>query len=575
MASPSSHYADARALVIDGNPTSRSILVSQLRELGVGTVTQCSRVLEARRKLEFSSYDVVICEQSFDREESSGQELLDDLRRNQLLPFYTVFVMVTAEATYAKVAEAAEAALDAYLLKPHTAGKLLERIELARQRKAVLQDVFTAIEKEDFVTAANLCLKRFAARGNYWLYAARIGAELMLRNGRIEDAQKMYQAVVDAKTVPWARLGVARAQLEGGHPQRASNTLESLIDAEPGFADAYDVMGRAQFEMGNFDKAMDTYRMATTLTPGSIPRLLKHGMMAYYTGDRAEGMERLERATRIGLDSKMYDPQTLVLMAFAHLDNNDRKALTRCCDDLTRLVGKNPDSVRLQRLSDTAQALSLIQQHQTAHVLEEVRRMIDEVLNADFDYEAGCNLLALMSQLATRSIHLTEMEDTVETLGRRFATSRALTELLARVVTEQPDFAQRIRASHTQILKLTEEAMTLSLHGKPQEAVKKLMQHGEETRNAKLIESAYLVLQRYAEQIPDRETLLEAVQALREHFRTTDIHAGLGDLLKNGRTAGGISMPGGYKAPSKEGLLAQYEPLYRTPAPQPPVNTSK
>ena len=28
--------------------------------------------------------------------------------------------MITAEATYAKVAEAAESALDAYLLKPHT-----------------------------------------------------------------------------------------------------------------------------------------------------------------------------------------------------------------------------------------------------------------------------------------------------------------------------------------------------------------------------------------------------------------------------------------------------------------------
>ncbi|MDP1136319.1 hypothetical protein Q6325_27045, partial [Klebsiella pneumoniae] len=92
---------------------SRSIIVNQLREAGVGTIVQCARLVDARSKLEMSSYDVVISEQYFEREEITGQDLLDDLRRHQLLPFYTVFVMVTAESSYSKVAEAAESALDA------------------------------------------------------------------------------------------------------------------------------------------------------------------------------------------------------------------------------------------------------------------------------------------------------------------------------------------------------------------------------------------------------------------------------------------------------------------------------
>lgn len=554
-----STFADARALVIDCNPTSRSILVSQLREFGMGAVTQCSRIQEARRKLEFSSYDVVICEQYFDREATSGQDLLDDLRRNQMLPFYTVFIMVTAEATYAKVAEAAEAALDAYLLKPHTAERLAERIAQARHRKSALQEIFTAIENSEFETAATLCQQRFESRQLYWLYAARIGAELMLRNGQVAKAQKMYEAVVEAKTLPWARLGIARAQLEGGQPQRATTTLESLIDAEPGFVDAYDVMGRAQFELGDFAKALDTYRMATALTPSSITRLLKQGMMAYYSGERSEGVDLLERATRIGLESKLYDPQTLVLLAFARLDADDRKGLTRCCDDLTRLLVKSPESTRLQRLVDTAQALSLMQQYQTARVLEEVRRMAHSVLDADFDYETACNLLALMTQMAVRSIHLSEVETTVDKLAMRFTTSRALTELLACVVAAQPNFVQRIRAAHTQVLKLTEEAMSLSLHGNPRAAVEKLMRDGEDTRNAKLIESASLVLTRYADRISDLAELQDSVNDMRRRYRTGEIHAGLGEQLRNGRTAGGISMPGAYRAPSKEGLLAQYE----------------
>ena len=70
------------------------------------------------------------------------------------------------------MAEAAEAALDAYLIKPYTSANLAERLASARQRKRVLKGIFEAIEAEDFDTAANLCLARFEAKDKYWLYAA-------------------------------------------------------------------------------------------------------------------------------------------------------------------------------------------------------------------------------------------------------------------------------------------------------------------------------------------------------------------------------------------------------------------
>ena len=199
------------AMVVDSNPTSRSILASQLREFGMGTVVQCARLADARRQLEYRKFDVVLCEHHFAGESSSGQDLLDDLRRNQLLPFGTVFIMVTSEATYTKVAEAAESALDGYLLKPHKASHLGERLRQARIRKASLQEIFTAIEAADFNVAAALCLQRFETRGKFWLYAARVGAELMLRVGKYDQAQRLYQAVVNAKTLPWAKLGGAPA----------------------------------------------------------------------------------------------------------------------------------------------------------------------------------------------------------------------------------------------------------------------------------------------------------------------------------------------------------------------------
>jgi len=286
MALPDDDLTSSQALVVDSNPTSRSILVSQLRDFGVGTIVQCARLADARRQLEYRPFDVVLCEHHFANDPSSGQDLLDDLRRNQLLPFSTVFIMVTAEATYAKVAEAAESALDGYLLKPHTATSLAERLRQARIRKISLQEIFAAIDAEDFERAAELCLVRFKTRGLFWLYAARVGAELLLRIGRPAEAQVLYEAVVAAKTLPWAKLGVARSLMEAGQTAMATSTLENLIGEDPSYADAYDVMGRAQFELGKFDKALATYKMAAELTPASISRLQNLGMMSYYAGDR-------------------------------------------------------------------------------------------------------------------------------------------------------------------------------------------------------------------------------------------------------------------------------------------------
>jgi tetratricopeptide (TPR) repeat protein len=548
---------DARALVIDGNPQSRSIIVGQLRDAGVGTIVQCPRLADARMKLEVGTFDVVVCEQYFEREDTTGQELLDDLRRNQLLPFYTVFVMVTSESSYSKVAEAAESALDAYLLKPHTAAGLVERIVQARERKAALKHIFTAIDEQRFDEAAQMCKQHFEQREPYYLYAARIGAELMLRGGHLQEAEQLYEAVVEAKTLPWAKLGVARAQIEGGYPQRAVTTLESLIETEPGYTDAYDIMGRAQFELGNFQAALATFKRSTLLTPSSVNRLLKHGMMAWYAGEREEGIELLDRATRIGLDSKLFDPQALVLLAFARLDNNEHKGLQRCREQMEHVRDRYPDNPRPVRLLEVIEALIAIQDYQTAQALDEVRRMAKTIHLPSFDFESACNLLALMTRLAIRSIQLYEVDAAVDTMGLRFCTSRALTELLACAAVGRQDFINRVRNAHAQILKLTEEAMSLSLKGDPQSAVIKLLQDGEQTLNAKIIESAHLVLQRYQSRIPDHPALLKKAQVLRVRYRTTDIHAGLGEQAHTGRAAGGMSLPSGYKPPTKkQGLLA-------------------
>ncbi|WP_069103585.1 response regulator [Acidovorax sp. RAC01] len=537
---PTAAPSPMQALIVDSNATSRSILVGQLREYGVSRIVQCSRVQDARSRLEHTVFDYVLCEQYFGESGYSGQTLLDDLRRAQLLPFSTVFFMVTAEASYAAVAEAAESALDGYLLKPFTPSALFERLSLARLRKIHLKPIFDAIEAEDFERAAALCVERFETRQPYWLYAARIGSELLLRLGRHDEARKLFEAVIAARALPWAKLGVARAQIESGQAARAVTTLQGLIGEDASFADAYDVLGRAQVELGNFAQAIETYRTASTLTPDSVVRLQKLGMMSYYMGDRANATKVLSRAVILGIDSKLFDFQSLVLLTFSYFAENDRKGIDRCMADFARIMERHQSSARVQRFAAVANTLQLIQQRQFSQAVEAVRGMAREITSASFDFEAACNLASLLAVLAVTSINLDEGESWIRALGMRYANTRGLTELLANACNGHAPYSDIVRESLLHINKSAELAMAKSLGGDPTGAVEQLLREADKTLNSKLLDMSQQVLLRQRARISTADALQEAIDSLRQRIGSAPTRAILGQDSE--RTPGGVAL---------------------------------
>ncbi len=537
------------ALVIDGNHASRSIILSQLRELGIRQITQCSRTVDGRRHLESQKFDFVLCEMHFADETASGQDLLDDLRRNQLLPFSTVFIMITGEATYAKVAEAAESALDGYLLKPHKASHLAERLKVARIRKLSLQEIFDAIDAQQFERAATLCLDRFDSRGLFWLYAARVGAELLLRLERYDDAQMLYQAVVTAKTLPWAKLGIARAQLEAGQLALASTTVEKLIGEDASFADAYDVMGRAQFELGQFDKCLSTYKMAAMLTPQSISRLQNAAMMTFYAGNHADAERLLTRTTRMGLESKMFDCQTLVLLAFTRLELDDRKGLQVCADDVARLLEKSPDNGRISRLANFVNIANLLMQQKIPEVTGATAALANLAMDSEFDFESAGNMLALLAYLAVRQVEFADAAGVVKTVGLRFCSNRSVTEMLAACATAHAPYAALVRDAQNQVLEFAESAITLSMAGDPAAAIGNLLERGKETLNIRLIDNAYQLLQKHATKLTAHDALKTRILELRQRAGAGNRKITLGNSK---RQAGGLVMRSGGRPPAKK-----------------------
>ncbi len=532
---------EANALIVDDSQTSRSVLAAQLRDLGVKDVRQVLHPREARAVLENKTFDIVLCGGTVNTGEMTNQDLLDDLRREQLLPYSTVFVMITSEATYARVTEAAEAALDAYLVRPYTAAALAERLAQARYRKKILRDVFEAIEKRDYETAAQLCLTRFNARGQFWLYAARIGAELLLRLNRPNDARALYDAIIAARTVPWARLGVARAELAGGNPTAARRTLEALIGDLPDYADSYDVMGHVLLEQGEIDGALNNYRRAASLTPGCLARLQRCGALAYYAGERAEALRLLERAMNLGLRSKMFDLMSLVLVGFMRYDNKDGRGLRNAHEAMVTEQEQSPKSRRLERFELVFRALRSMNERKMDEALELARWLAIELQQGDFDLEAAGILLALWMRLGGVEIKPEEVEAVVTRSGLRFCTSKSATEVLVTMCENKEGPINELRACHTRIFGVAETAMRHSMRGTARTGVELLIQQGEATRNAKLIDLAGLVLKRQADKIEGSDDLAGKIASLQERFVSP---MAMNPSYKvHERAVGGIALP--------------------------------
>ena len=530
----------ASGLVVDASSHSRSLLVSQLRDLGLKTVAQAHRISDARRLLEQSAYDIVVCEQHFPNDKSTGQQLLDDLRRCGLLPFATDFIMVTAEASYTKVAEAAESALDAYLVKPHTSARLEERIVQARRRKAVLRDIFTAIENQEWQRAASLCMERFQSKEEYWLYAGRVGAELMLREQAFEQAQKLFENMCAINDQPWARLGIARAQLEAGLVKPAAQTLDALLQTYPTYTETHDTMGRVKTELGQFEAALEAYKTAMAMTPASIGRLQRYGMLAHYCGDPVLAEQALAQSVQLGRDSKMFDAQALVLLAAMRCANNNRKELQHCLADIEAYTQRYPDSVRLQRLHTAVVALVHIQDHESQQAVDTLQTLLSSIQDDTFDFEAACNLLMVLGQMVSKGIRVPTLDPVVTQVGERFCTSKALTELLVRSARESEVHVHLLQEAYAQTVKYLELAVKRSLNGEADSAVRLLLQLGEKTQNTKVIETAWALLKRHESRVPDAAALAAPLQALRMRYNSFANRVAIGD--KNLRQAGGVSL---------------------------------
>ncbi len=292
-------------------------------------------------------------------------------------------------------------------------------------------------------------------------------------------------------------------------------------------------------EQGNIEQALETYRMAAEITPGCILRLQHCGTLAFYGGDSATGTRMLERTWAIGSKSRLFDVLSMMLLSFLRFDALDAKALDVSCEVLTRFSGQYPQSLRLRRMALLGAILCGLRAGKVGHHVQLARELMQDIARPDMDMEAATNLLSLWSRLDQFGVEQSELQSMVTRVARRFAASKAATHVLAAAVRRHPDAQGWIKQAQAEIQALAEQAMNHAVHGDPTAAVTSLLDHGEATGNAKLIEMASLVARRHEERIgTGLEALMQRSQLLARRYCAPVSH--IAGVRRSNRSAGGL-----------------------------------
>lgn len=441
-------YRKLRFLVTDDFENFRKSLRQMLRTFGVEKIDMAANGNETISKCTYDQFDVLICDYNLGTGKN-GQQTLEALRHEGLLKHTALFVMVTAETSRDIVMSAREHRPDTYIIKPITQAVLKKRLDALIDQRQALLPINQALDQDNLAEAIHLCRERQQSLPRYRNAIRKIQAELHRRQGEHDQARAIYQEVLAARELSWARLGMGQVALSAGEADEAISEFETLIENQPDLVEAYDNLARALRLKGQDRKAQQVLEQAVELSPLA---LLRQRDLAEVAGDNQD-METAAGAWRATVklsDNSVHDSPDNYLGLSRCLtelsDGEDSAEGRRYADEalnVLRTIGnrfKEDDEAELLRTLVAARVYAGQQQPDKGHkLLNSVKDRLDpETLSADQGLEYARALYALKDPGAAQGV--------LNRLAERFEDDKEVMEAIEALMDEPVSFQQKRKA---------------------------------------------------------------------------------------------------------------------------------
>ena len=311
-------------LVVDDFGDMRSTLRSMLSLFGVTNIDNAKNGADAIQQMEHKRYDVVLCDYNLGVGKD-GQQVLEEARHRNLISLSTTFIMITAENTLGMVLGALEYEPDSYLYKPFTKDLLRNRLEKVLNKKMDLKQVDEALERKDYATAIQLLDQRIESKPKNLAELLRLKGDIHLRSGAYEEAAAIFERVLAAREVAWARMGMGRVQFGLKQYEAARITFQDIIDANERFTAAYDWLARTLKALGDLQSSQEILSTAIKISPKAILRQQELGEIALENKDFDTAEKAFGQAVDLGKFSIHKHPKCYAGLAESQVSNEQKK----------------------------------------------------------------------------------------------------------------------------------------------------------------------------------------------------------------------------------------------------------
>lgn len=478
-----------KGLLIDDMPEMRSAMRIQLSDVGLEQCDTARNVKEAIERLSQGRYDLIVCDYNLGQG-ADGQQFLELVRRKQILPLSTAFLMVTGETGYEQVATAAEYAPDDYLLKPFTAELIGTRLSRILDKKAALVSIHRhMVEKGDKEKALAACDTMVAAGGRYVLDALRLKGELLLAAGRAAEAQAVYEGVLAQRSTPWAVVGMARAELATGHDGEARQMFEQALVAYPNYLAAYDSLATL---LARTDKvaAQEVVEQALKVAP-STQRTRDLGTLAIENQDfeRAESaFKRVVERDRTGFFKSHDDYSGL---AKSYVEQGKTKEALSAVKDMGAAFSRSPEL-------EARQAAVECQVHVKAGNPEAAKAALEKALKVQQSAKLDVSTALEVAQACFAGGRAEEAKGIIQTVAEDHHENDAVLAKAQGVFAAaglEDEGTVFLEATRKRMIKLNNDAVALAKSGQLDQAVAMLTEAADRlTNNAQIALNAALAL---------------------------------------------------------------------------------
>ena len=417
--------AGLRVLIAEQHFTVRTWMREQMSVIGATSISMAANASEMMRMARTIPFDIVICDHHLD-EKRDGQQLLEELRFQHILPLRSVFIIATAERKYNHVVAAAEFAPDDYLIKPYTPEQLAVRLDRSLRKKKALRHVFDRLEVSDQEAAIGACDQVIKRMPRYALDALRIKAESLVTLGRVEEASAIYESIVSTKAVPWARMGYAMTLQRQKRSDDALNEAQRLNDEHPEFISVYDMLAKMHEEAGDYGKAMECLERASSITSSSnTERLRKIADIAEAAGDRPKVISTLKRVVERTRKSSMLKVDDYLALTRSLLEEERVDEANKVADEL-RVEARNIQSGEM----GTEVAAAMV--HRGRGQMAEAKRCLDKVF-ALFDRDPAETTDTMAVEIAEEAAQHGDVERATALITRVAIKSTLPTKIKSRL----------------------------------------------------------------------------------------------------------------------------------------------